>query len=914
MPAENQSQDPKKGIPRSLLLFLALTLLAVFGAQNYSQSPSADISYSFQVEHIANLDLLRPGDSHKVSAGQDLVTFSGRLKKSLEPGSEKRFQYLDLLHQHFDLITAQADLVSQSQLTRREVLNAASYFFNISGSELPPKGFVVKGSNVDAPDNFPPIILEQVVERSSIPISSVLDRAEQLQKLETVEVGDASAFKTTTRDFLVQFQSPVLGICGAARERLKQLQRETEALDVSNLSVFGARALNLSRQLEAFLQDLSSWRGTGRLASTRSVRDYEQQWTQWGELQQRVVANSAQLSKARQSVRDVTWFFHDKEVSTRSLEKQNGESYSQWFADARGVYDTFNDSRGAYFKAFAQPRNAVLDRMFKSEEPTTNYTSLIITAFPVLAVLFLLYMAFSKQMKGMGANALTFGKSPAKLLQRGKNRVTFRDVAGIEEAKEELQEVVDFLKDPQRFTSLGAQIPKGILCVGPPGTGKTLVAKAVAGEADRPFFSISGSDFVEMFVGVGASRIRDMFEQARKNAPCIIFMDEIDAVGRHRGAGMGGGHDEREQTLNQLLVEMDGFDANEGIILMAATNRPDVLDKALLRPGRFDRQVMIDLPDIKGRFEILKLHARKIKLDEKVELMKVARATAGCSGADLKNILNEAALMAVKKGQEAVAQGDVSEACDKVRFGKERRSLEITEQEKRSTAFHEAGHAIVGLVLKRCDPVEKVTVIPRGMSLGATHMLPIKNRLGYWREELYELLAMLMGGRCAEEVFVGDVSSGAKNDIERATDIARSMVCEWGMNDRIGLVSFDDRGDSTSYMGGYPSSTSRQLSSQATQAIDEEVQKLCSNAHAQARKIIEERRDTVVFMADMLVEFETLDAKDLQLIIDSKFEVEVKRRDILETSTAAEPKAKQTATENDGKKSIDLNLQQTKHS
>lgn len=887
MPAENKSQDPKKGVPRSLLFFLAVTLLAVFGVQSYSQQSSADIFYSFQVEHLANLDLLRASDSRKAASKQNLVTFSGRLKKTLEPGSEKRFQYLKLLNQHFDLTTSQADLVESSQATRKDVLSAANYYLNLTGSDAIEKRWMVKSSNSEAPEEFPPIALSESIDRTLIPLSSVQDLARQLQS-DRASARLAVAFKSGARDFLVQLQSPVLGLCGTAKERVKQLQRETEALNTGDLPPFCQRAMTLTEQLELLMQDLGSWRGTGRLASTRAVRDYEQQWTQWGELQQRVLINRALLGKARQSVRDVTWFFNDKELSTRTLEKQSGETYSQWFADAKGVYDTFNDSQGAYFKAFAQPRNEVLDRTFKSEEPTTNYTGLFVTVFPVLAVLFLLYMAFSKQMRGMGSNALTFGKSPAKLLQRGKNRVTFRDVAGIEEAKEELQEVVDFLKDPKRFTSLGAQIPKGILCVGPPGTGKTLVAKAVAGEADRPFFSISGSDFVEMFVGVGASRIRDMFEQARKNAPCIIFMDEIDAVGRHRGAGMGGGHDEREQTLNQLLVEMDGFDSNEGIILMAATNRPDVLDRALLRPGRFDRQVMIDLPDIKGRFEILKLHARKIKLDDKVELMKVARATAGCSGADLKNILNEAALMAVKRGSEAVATYDVNEACDKVRFGKERRSLEITEQEKRSTAFHEAGHAIVGLVLKRCDPVEKVTIIPRGMSLGATHLLPIKNRLGYWRRELYELLAMLMGGRCAEEIFVQDISSGAKNDIERATEIARSMVCEWGMSDRIGLVSMDDRTDSRNYLSGYTSSSSRQLSPQVAQVIDEEVQKLCSDARTQAQKIIEEKRELVRFLADMLVEFETLDARDLELIVQEKFSVEAKREELLKATNCAD--------------------------
>ena len=347
--------------------------------------------------------------------------------------------------------------------------------------------------------------------------------------------------------------------------------------------------------------------------------------------------------------------------------------------------------------------NTVLEKTFKSEETAPNYLSYLFTFLPILMIALVLYMVFARQMKGVGSSAMNFGKSPAKLMSKEKNKITFKDVAGVDEAIEELQEIVEFLKNPQKFTSLGGRIPKGVLCVGPPGTGKTLIAKAVAGEADRPFFSISGSDFVEMFVGVGASRIRDMFDQAKKQAPCIIFMDEIDAVGRHRGAGIGGGHDEREQTLNQLLVEMDGFDTNEGVILMAATNRPDVLDKALLRPGRFDRRIMINLPDIKGRFEILKVHARKIKLDPSADLLNLARSTPGSSGADLENMLNEAALAAARKGRTAVTEQEVAEARDKVMFGKERRSLELDENEKKTTAYHESGHTIVGLVVEHGD-------------------------------------------------------------------------------------------------------------------------------------------------------------------------------------------------------------------
>jgi len=487
-------------------------------------------------------------------------------------------------------------------------------------------------------------------------------------------------------------------------------------------------------------------------------------------------------------------------------------------------------------------------------------------------------------MKGVGSSAMNFGKSPAKLLTKEKNKITFKDVAGCDEAKEELQEIVDFLRDPTKFTALGARIPKGVLCIGAPGTGKTLIAKAVAGEADRPFFTISGSDFVEMFVGVGASRIRDLFDQAKKQAPCIIFMDEIDAVGRHRGAGIGGGHDEREQTLNQLLVEMDGFDTSEGVILIAATNRPDVLDKALLRPGRFDRRIVIDLPDVKGRLEILKVHARKIKLDPSVDLMNVARNTPGSSGADLSNILNEAALLAARKGRSAVIEVDVAEACDKVRYGKERRSLELDMNEKKTTAYHESGHAVVALVVKHSDSVDKVTIIPRGMSLGATHFMPKKNRVSYWKNELLDQLAILMGGRVAEEVFVGDVSSGAQMDITQATRLVRSMVCEWGMTDSLGTVALDERSENGQYLG-MPSYHDKNYSEETAKVIDAEVRKLLDEAHAKARSLIDTHKDKVQLMTDMLIEFETLDREDVLQIMDGTWNVDNKRKKLEMTQT-----------------------------
>lgn len=885
MPKENRAKSPKKSFPWGLVAILAMITLAAYWTSSMQTPATSDIGFSYQLEHLANLELLRREDSRKIGSGDGLVSFSGRFKKERSVVSEQRYQYLELLQQRHSLGTEQREILERLKTTKDKIVNAADYYLHLSALPLPPQGYEINIGDADAVDAFPNIAINKLSHRRLIDAPLFKERLGKFVAHAQPSSEQIAEFKKFTRDYLLQFQSMHLGLCGKAEAQVKWCQQKLDK-DTGNIVRFHSTLNTIDRTLREILDELNEWRGVGRLAQTRSAREYEQLWRDYGMIHHRLIKADLQLDKSRQTLKEATWFFNDKELSTRGLETQDVEVYSQWFIGARALWDRFESNKNSEFKVPDQPRNAVLDRTFKSEELPTNYTGMLLAALPILTVIVLLYLAYSKQIRGMGSNALSFGKSPAKLLQRGTHKVTFQDVAGIEEAKEELQEIVEFLKDPQRFTSLGAQIPKGILCVGPPGTGKTLIAKAVAGEADRPFFSISGSDFVEMFVGVGASRIRDMFEQARKNAPCIIFMDEIDAVGRHRGAGMGGGHDEREQTLNQLLVEMDGFDSNEGIILMAATNRPDVLDKALLRPGRFDRQVVIDLPDIKGRFEILKLHARKVKLGDSVDLMKIARATSGCSGADLKNILNEAALLAVKRGQPFVTTPEISEACDKVRFGKERKSLEITEQEKRSTAFHEAGHVIVGLVLKRCDPVEKVTVIPRGMSLGATYMLPTKNRLGYWREELYELMAMLMGGRCAEERFVKDISSGAKNDIERATELARSMVCEWGMSDRVGLVALDDREESRSYLTGMPSG-SRQHSPQTAQAIDEEVRKLCTASHEKARQIVDEHAETVQYMADALFELETLDAKDLHQILEGNFDIEAKRRQLLDEAKSS---------------------------
>jgi cell division protease FtsH len=469
-----------------------------------------------------------------------------------------------------------------------------------------------------------------------------------------------------------------------------------------------------------------------------------------------------------------------------------------------------------------------------------------------------------RQMQSGGNKALSFGKSRAKLLNNQQKRVTFKDVAGVEEAKEELQEIIEFLKEPQKFQKLGGRIPKGVLMMGPPGTGKTLLARAIAGEANVPFFSISGSDFVEMFVGVGASRVRDLFEQGKKNAPCIIFIDEIDAVGRHRGAGLGGGHDEREQTLNQLLVEMDGFESNDGVILIASTNRPDVLDPALLRPGRFDRRVVVSRPDVRGREGILKVHTRKIPLGEDVDISVIARGTPGFTGADLANLVNEAALNAARYNKKLVAMPDFELAKDKVLMGAERKSMVISNEEKRITAYHEAGHTLVGLKVPNADPVHKVTIIPRGMALGVTQQLPEGDRHNYSKEYLLGQIAILMGGRIAEELFLSNITTGASNDIERATELARAMVCEYGMSE-LGPLTFGKKEEQIFL--GREIAQHRDFSEDTAIKIDQEVKGIISGQYARAKQIIEENRDTMVRLSETLLERESLDGVQIRRIV-----------------------------------------------
>ncbi|MBN1163699.1 MAG: ATP-dependent zinc metalloprotease FtsH [Candidatus Krumholzibacteriota bacterium] len=488
------------------------------------------------------------------------------------------------------------------------------------------------------------------------------------------------------------------------------------------------------------------------------------------------------------------------------------------------------------------------------------------TALPLIALL-VLWVILMRQMQAGGNKAFSFGKSKAKLSGGNQPKVTFRDVAGVDEAKEELREIIEFLEDPKKFQRLGGRIPKGVLLLGPPGTGKTLLARAVAGEAGVPFFSMSGSDFVEMFVGVGASRVRDLFDKGKKHAPCILFIDELDAVGRHRGAGLGGGHDEREQTLNQLLVEMDGFETNEGVILLAATNRPDVLDPALLRPGRFDRRVIVDMPDIKGRLGILKVHTRHIPLSEDVDLDVVARGTPGMSGADLANTVNEAALLAARLNKNKVDMEDFEEAKDKVRLGPERKSRVMKEDTRRVSAYHEAGHAVVGSYLENADPLHKVTIIPRGRAGGLTYFLPDDDRLFYSREYLFDLIAMSLGGRAAEELVLNRIGSGAQNDIKNASLIARKMVTQWGMSTRMGPISFGEHEEQIFI--GRELATRKDYSEQTAVAIDEEIEKIVLDCQEKAKKILIEHMDQLHRVAEALLERESLDAEDVKILLNN---------------------------------------------
>jgi cell division protease FtsH len=547
---------------------------------------------------------------------------------------------------------------------------------------------------------------------------------------------------------------------------------------------------------------------------------------------------------------------------------ENGE-VTEVTIQGENITGKFRDEKR--FKTFA-PEDPELITRLRAEgvkiaaKPVveTPWWGLFITWFPMI-LLIGLWIFFMRQMQAGGGKAMSFGKSRAKLLMEDQHRVTFKDVAGIDEAKDDVEEIIEFLKDPKKFTKLGGRIPKGVLLVGSPGTGKTLLAKAIAGEAEVPFYSISGSDFVEMFVGVGASRVRDLFIQGKKNAPCIIFIDEIDAVGRHRGAGLGGGHDEREQTLNQLLVEMDGFESNEGVIIIAATNRPDVLDPALLRPGRFDRTVLVPKPDLKGRDEILKVHTLKTPLADDVDLEVVARGTPGFSGADLSNLVNEAALLAARRGKDKVEKVDFEEAKDKLLMGSERKSMIISEEEKRNTAYHEGGHTLVARLIPGTDPIHKVSIIPRGMALGLTQQLPIDERYTHNREYLMNNIAVLMGGRVAEELVLKHMTTGAGNDIERATEIARKMVCEWGMSEKLGPLTFGKKEEHIFL--GKELAQRRDFSEQTAIEIDSEIKRLVKDNYNRARKLVEENMETLHKLASVLLEKEALEGAEIDRLI-----------------------------------------------
>ncbi len=534
------------------------------------------------------------------------------------------------------------------------------------------------------------------------------------------------------------------------------------------------------------------------------------------------------------------------------------------------IYGRFKDGRE--FRTFAPEDPELVARLRSrgvkiSAEPvveTPSWSTIFVSWFPMF-LLIAVWIFFMRQMQTGGGKVMSFGKSRARLLTEDQHRVTFKDVAGVEEAKCEVEEIIDFLKDPKKFTKLGGRIPKGVLLVGPPGTGKTLLAKAIAGEAGVPFFSISGSDFVEMFVGVGASRVRDLFIQGKKNAPCIIFIDEIDAVGRHRGAGLGGGHDEREQTLNQLLVEMDGFESNDGVIIIAATNRPDVLDPALLRPGRFDRTVVVPKPDLKGREEILRVHTSKTPLADNVDLEVIARSTPGFSGADLSNLVNEAALLAARRGKDRIEMVEFDDAKDKLLMGSERKSMIISEDEKRNTAYHEAGHTLVARLIPGTDPIHKVSIIPRGMALGLTQQLPIDERHTYSKEYLMNNIAVLMGGRAAEELVLNHMTTGAGNDIEKATELARKMVCEWGMSEKLGPLTFGKKEEHVFL--GREIAQRQNFSEKVAEEIDLEIKKFVVDNYQRAKRLVEDNIDALHRLAKALLEKEVLDSSEIDRII-----------------------------------------------
>jgi cell division protease FtsH len=572
----------------------------------------------------------------------------------------------------------------------------------------------------------------------------------------------------------------------------------------------------------------------------------------------------------------------------------NNEIRGRYVADFQngGNFQTFGDTRSEVYLKVLQEKGIVPN--YEPEAKASFWQSALLSWLPIVAILFIFYL-FMRQLQSGSNKALSFGQSRAKLFNENQSKIRFKDVAGCDEAKDDLREVVDFLKNPKKFTRLGGRIPKGVLLIGPPGTGKTLLAKAVAGEASVPFFSISGSDFVEMFVGVGASRVRSLFDNARKAAPCLVFIDEIDAVGRHRGAGLGGGHDEREQTLNQLLVEMDGFEGTEGIIIIAATNRPDVLDPALLRPGRFDRRVTVSKPDLRGRVEILKVHTKRSPLDPAVDLEVIARGTPGFSGADLENLVNEAAINAARRYSDRVQRMDFEEAKDKVAMGSARKSMVISDEEKKHTAYHEAGHAILARVVEGNDPVHKVTIIPRGPALGVTMTLPTEDRYTLTKAKAEAIIAYMMGGRCAEEIVFHHLTTGASNDIERATELARRMVTEWGMSERLGPLNFGTKNDNVFL--GREIVSQHNYSPETGQLIDQEIREIVERNYNKAKKVLTDNIDKLHTMSEALLKYETIDAEDVEKIFSGQPIV----KDVMAKSTkTSETAAKEKTSEESG--------------
>lgn len=874
--------DNKKGFP-GVLLLLVIGLVVILAFQNLSDAKSANVSFSYQLEHLVNLDLLDTNRSKKVALNDSLVSFHGVFKDKITENGRDRYRFLSLLNQHHEYEAEKAKVSAELDTLQKRVIESATYFIEIVGIKIPKHGFVVLPKDFDNANRVNSIVIDSVPSTNNPTFFGVQNQFSQLED----QRNNASLDKIGN-DLLFVIQELRSSQVGIGSEPLKKALREAQA----NVEKALLRDTKAAEKYTAIQKAIAEVNGVVKglltenehvkLYELRDVRSYLEYLSLYETLSRDYANNLAQLDRARLKVTNTIWFFNNKEVSTKALEKKSAEEYSQWYVQAHAEWEAFAENKGLAFGAPDQPRTAVLEKTFKSEEPAPNYFNYLFTFLPIILVGMLLYFIFSRQMKGGGSSAMSFGKSPAKMLNRSTHRITFDDVAGIDEAKEELEEIVDFLKDPQRYTSLGAKIPKGLLLIGSPGTGKTLVAKAVAGEAGVPFFSISGSDFVEMFVGVGASRVRDLFDQAGKNAPCIVFIDEIDAVGRSRGHGLGGGNDEREQTLNQLLVNMDGMEVSSGIIIIAATNRPDVLDPALLRPGRFDRRVTVDLPDVKGRLAILKVHVRNIKMDVDVDLKVLAQRTSGCSGADLANIVNEAALYAARKRRPAVTQNDLLYAQEKVIFGKERRSLQMEDEDKKTTAYHESGHALIALHLKSSDPVAKATILPRSKSLGATHFVLKANRVSYTKKELEIQLAVLMGGRVAESIINKDVTSGAQMDIKQATNIARSMVCHWGMSDKLGMINLGDS-EGQNLMAGFQE---REYSEETARIIDQEIKGLIDKAYKKAQEVLEQNRAKLDLMAEMLLKFETLEIEDLNKIMNGEWNPDEKQAELDAFNTA----------------------------